>query len=131
MMQSLNLVVGCVLFGFAVVITLAFPAERKVSADPWFQGAVLENTRPVVVKFGADWCPPCRSMDKALSKVKGSFPQARFVTINIDEKPDVFQTFRNGSGIPQVAIFQDGAVIARTRGFPGEAALRSWLKDNL
>lgn len=130
-MQSLNLIVGGVLFGIAVVITMTVPEDRKTVADPWFQSAVLENTRPVVVKFGADWCPPCRSMDKALAKLQSSFPQARFVTINIDEKPNVFRTFQSGSGIPQVAIFQDGAVIARTRGFPGQATMRSWLQDNL
>lgn len=130
-MQSLNLIVGCLFCGFAVAIAFAFPADRRTVDDPWFQSAVLENTRPVVVKFGAEWCPPCRSMDVAISKVKGSFSQARFVTINIDEKPGVFRTFRSGSGIPQVAIFQDGAVVARTRGFGGEAALRSWLQENL
>lgn len=130
-MQSLNLIVGGLLFGSAVVIALAFPTDSKSVNDPWFQAAVLENTRPVVVKFAADWCPPCRSMDKALSKVKGNFPQARFVTINVDEKPGVFRTFRSGAGIPQVAIFRDGSVIARTRGFSGEAALKSWLTDSL
>lgn len=130
-MHTLNLIVGGFLFGSAVVIALAFPADTQTVEDFWFQGAVLENTRPVVVKFGADWCPPCRSMDKALSKVKNSFPQARFVTINIDEKPDVFRTFRSGSGIPQVAVFKNGAVVARTRGFSGEDALRSWLNDSL
>ncbi|MEP3477945.1 MAG: thioredoxin family protein [Fuerstiella sp.] len=130
-MQSLNLIVGCVLFGVAIAITMLVPADRQTIADPWFQSAVLENTRPVVVKFGADWCPPCRSMDKSLATLKSGFPQARFVTINIDEKPDVFRTFQSGSGIPQVAIFQDGAVVARTRGFPGEAKMKSWLQNNL
>ena len=130
-MQSLNIIVGCVLFGVAIVITMSVPADRQTVADPWFQSAVLKNTRPVVVKFGADWCPPCRSMDTALDKLKSSFPQARFVTIKIDEKPDLFRTFQNGSGIPQVAIFQHGAVSARTRGFPGEAKRKSWLQNNL
>lgn len=128
-MSEVNLSVGIFVF-LGVVAAVLFQPEAK-PADPWFQSSVIENSRPVVVKFGADWCPPCRSMDAALSKVKRSFPQARFVTINIDEKPDVFRAYRSGSGIPQVAIFKNGSVVSRTRGFGGDAALRSWLNESL
>ena len=130
-MKSLNLIAGSLLFAAAISITMMVPPEPKTVDDPWFQSAVLENTRPVVVKFGADWCPPCRAMDAALAKVKGSFPQARFVTINVTQKPKLFRAFQSGSGIPQIVIFKDGLVTARTRGFPGDAALTSWLQNGL
>lgn len=129
-MEKLPIVIAGVLLGVAVGLS-SQGNHFDPDDDPWFQSAVIQNSRPVVVKFGADWCPPCRSMDKALQKVKGGFPAARFVTINIDEKPKVFQSFSKGSGIPQVAVFRDGEVIARTRGFGGEEALREWLSDVL
>ena len=102
------------------------------SADPWFDQAVLRNPRPVVVKFGADWCGPCRSMDQTLDRLEPRFShRARFLRINVDEKPELFSAFGSGSGIPQVLIFRDGDVIASQKGFGGNEQLNTWLTENL
>ena len=128
--ERLNLVVALLLALGGVGAYLA--ADHSVATtDTWFQQAVLNNERPVVVKFGADWCGPCRSMDAALHRIQGQFTGARFVTINIDEKPQVWREFRSGTGIPQIAIFHKGQMVAHQRGFGGEAELQKWLTNNL
>src|SRR5689334_3691268 len=30
--------------------------------DAWFQSAVVNQAEPVLVKFGAEWCGPCRML---------------------------------------------------------------------
>lgn len=124
--EKLNLMI-------AVVLIIAFVGVRQLNnapattSDPWFEQAVLESSQPVVVKFGAEWCGPCRQMDAALANIKHRYPAVRFVRIDIDQKPDLFNEFRSGSSIPQMAIFEQGRIVSRQRGFAGEEALAKWL----
>ncbi len=130
-MEKLNQLVGIIVFA-GIVAVFASQSKQQVPEDPWFKQAVLENSRPVVVKFGAEWCGPCRSMDQALNSLESRFSgTARFLRINIDEKPELFASYGSGSGIPQVMIFKNGQVVARDRGFGGTEHLRSWLSKNL
>lgn len=126
--EILKYVVGGILI--ATVVMLGKPQPEPVD-DSWFQNTVLKNARPVVVKFGAEWCGPCRSMDEALSQVKSKHPSAAFLTIDIDKRPDLFSHYANGGGIPQVMIFSHGEIVATQRGFGGTEQLDAWLGDNL
>ncbi len=123
------------LLGGIVVIAIATSGgARSVppTKDAWFRATVLDCKTPVVVKFGAEWCGPCRAMDEALGSLKGQFSsRARFVQINVDEKPELFQHYGSGSGIPQIKIFDKGQIIASKRGFGGEQDLEDWLKSSL
>lgn len=129
--EKLNQLVGAVLVAVAVGAVWS-GSSAEAPEDSWFQRAVLEHSQPVVVKFGADWCGPCRSMDQSLDSLESRFAnRARFLKINVDEKPELFTYYRSGSGIPQIMIFRDGEVIARERGFGGTEALREWLAEHL
>ena len=110
------------------------PARKKGPPpdDQWFKQAVLDSSRPVIVKFGAEWCGPCRGMDQALKELRPKFAnKAGFFMVDIDQKPELFRHYRSGGGIPQVMIFQGGKVIASQRGFGGTEHLESWIKQNL
>ena len=121
-------IVGAIVI--ATIVLLGKPQPEPVK-DAWFQNAVLKNSRPVVVKFGAEWCGPCRSMDEALSQLKSKHPGASFLTIDIDKRPDLFTHYASGSGIPQVMIFDHGNIIASQRGFGTTEQLDAWLHQNL
>lgn len=128
-MEKLNIIVGVALLGCGIAVSGISTPET--SSDPWFQRTVLESQRPVVVKFGAEWCGPCRSMDAAMDQLQGRFPQATFLKVDVDEKPDLFSEFRSGQGIPQVVLFRNGSVASRQRGFGGEQQFANWLQRNL
>jgi thioredoxin-like negative regulator of GroEL len=71
-------------------------------------------------------------MDAALDALEPRFTsRARFVRINIDEKPELFQHDASGGGIPQIMIFRDGRIIDSQLGFGGDEALQKWLSENL
>lgn len=134
-MEQLNKIVPA----FLVVLTLIVVSLNRDgngthsgTAESWFQSAVLNNSHPVVVKFGAEWCGPCRSMDHALSTLEGRYSsRARFLKINIDEKPELFQKYGEGTGIPQIMVFRGGKVVAFDSGFGGTESLNTWLSENL
>lgn len=133
-MDSLNTKISFAVLA-VVVFTVALTSGGKQKAavdDPWFKNAVLQNRQPVVVKFGADWCGPCRGMDEAIDSLKSDFsPRAKFLKIDIDKNPELFAQYRSGSGIPQVMIFRNGQVVAQQRGFGGAEGLKQWLDSSL
>lgn len=46
-----------------------------------------------VVKFGATWCPPCRLVDAAISRLHGRLPEVRFYEADIDHEPELGARF--------------------------------------
>ena len=93
---------------------------------------MLESSQPVVVKFGAEWCGPCRSMDEAISILRPKLsPAVGFYVVDIDKKPELFQHYGSGGGIPQVMIFEHGKVVASQRGFGSTEQLEAWIKKNI
>jgi len=128
--KTLSFVVGAVL-----VLTIGLGWEKREpepSNDPWFKQAVLSSHQPVVVKFGAEWCGPCRSMDAAIDSLEPQYAsRARFLKINVDQRPELFASYRSGSGIPQIMVFKDGRIVAQQRGFGGEDGLKQWLDESL
>ncbi len=128
--KTLSFVVGAI-----VVLTIGLAWEKREpepSNDPWFKGAVLSSHQPVVVKFGAEWCGPCRSMDAAIDSLEPQYAsRAKFLKINVDQHPELFANYRSGSGIPQIMVFKDGRIVAQQRGFGGEDGLKQWLDESL
>ena len=69
---------------------------------------VREN--PVaVVKFGAEWCPPCRKLDERLPLLAGKFPNVAVGTVDIDEVPALANRF-GAKTIPITIVFVGGAL---------------------
>ena len=132
-MDNMNrLLTGIIVCAVAVSVAALTSGKGPPPDDEWFQQAVLDSSRPVIVKFGAEWCGPCRSMDQAINELRPKFAhKAGFFIVDIDQKPDLFRHYRSGSGIPQVMIFQGGKVIASQRGFGGTVHLETWIKQNL
>jgi thioredoxin 1 len=43
----------------------------------------------VVVKFGADWCGPCRNLKPILEELKKENEGVDFIDINVDDDKDL------------------------------------------
>lgn len=76
-----------------------------------FQALLKSATKPVFVKYGADWCNPCRAFDPAFHKISEEFStKAVFVTVDVDESPDIASHCEVRS-IPVVKVFVKGAAV--------------------
>lgn len=63
--------------------------------------------RPAVVKFGSDWCQPCKVMDKTLERLEPNYPNVKFLHIDVEESPELTEMFHI-SNIPVTLFISAG-----------------------
>jgi thioredoxin 1 len=92
--------------------------------DADFERTVLQSELPVVVDFGAPWCPPCRAIAPILDELAGEYADRLTVaTVNIDQEPHWASTF-GVAGLPTLIVFKQGQEVQRLRGAAPKRALK-------
>lgn len=92
----------------------SFKQEKQISLAE-FQSMTAKNV-PVLVDFGADWCPPCRKMQPVTDSLKKDRSLA-FEMVNIDAgtQTELMKALNIGP-IPVFIIFKNGKEIWRKEG---------------
>ena len=87
----------------------------------------LESKLPVLLEFGATWCPPCREVKPLVQELENELKgRAHIVRIDIDERPDY--SARNGvKSIPCFIALKDGKETARQIGAIPKSEMRRML----
>lgn len=93
-------------------------AAKNVIAvtDASFEEHVLKATRPVLVKFEAEWCGPCKAMKPAIEELANEYGEKlTIVTLDIDQNMQTPSRF-GVRGIPTVLLFHKGNVVGQKVG---------------
>lgn len=99
-------------------------------ADEWFQTHVIapSQDQPVVVKFGARWCGPCRAMESQLASLEQALPgRVEVVEIDTDERPELAHHF-GVRGIPRTFLLSGGRVVDDREGYLSSRELEAWVR---
>ncbi|GGQ00575.1 thioredoxin 1 [Actinomadura coerulea] len=95
----------------------------KAVTDADFASEVLENDKPVLVDFWAEWCGPCRMVAPILEEIsKEHGDKLDIVKLNIDENPQVPQQY-GVMQIPTMNVYRGGEVVKQIMGAKPKAAL--------
>ena len=92
---------------------------------------IAAHDRPLLLDFGADWCPPCRAMEPAIADLARDHADSLTVrSVDVDRFPDLARRFDVRSA-PTLLLFRDGEQRLRLVGARSGRALREALSEHL
>ncbi len=102
----------------------------EVTADN-FQEQVLQSDLPVLVEFGADWCPPCKMLAPLLDEMAVSLAgKLRIGEIDSDVHPQLVEMF-GVMGLPTLILFQKGQPVQKIVGYQPRSRIEAQIMPHL
>lgn len=91
---------------------------------------ILNDDKPVLVDFYADWCGPCKMMAPELKRFAESHKDVRVLKVDIDKNRSTAEHF-NIQGVPTLILFKKGQVLWRQSGAMNAQQLSGIIKSKL
>ncbi len=121
------LILGAVLF---VVLrsrspdTIDMPPQVSLPED---LSATAASVDTLLVKFGAEWCPPCRRLDTELERIDADAAgNAKIILVDVDHDRVWADAF-NVRGIPHMVLFKNGQPVDQKIGYRSAEDVAAWM----
>jgi thioredoxin-like negative regulator of GroEL len=136
-MKSIVSALLIVLFStVALATSIARPPQAELE---WIenlkdgQKQALEKRQPMLVILGAQWCPPCRLLDKEIAKpaVQEKLTGWTRVHLDVDKTPNAAELLGGQGAIPHLKVMTaTGRTVASYTGLMSGEELIKWLAAN-
>ena len=106
-------------------------SAAKVVTDDGFEAEVLQNPRPVIVEYWAQWCGPCHQVSPVLEAIAAEHAdKVDVVKLNVDENPETARQY-GIMLVPTLNLFRGGEVVKQVIGARSRSALMREFADYL
>ena len=89
----------------------------------------IEGSNLKLIKFGADWCGPCKMIGPVLEKISNDVEGVDIFDVNVDQNQELSMKF-GVRGIPAVYLLKNGDVVDNFVGARGEADIVSMIEKH-
>lgn len=91
-----------------------------------------------VVKFGAEWCTPCKVIEKSFAELaerrraRSGDPMEgiKFVMVDVDKDPEATKLY-GVRAVPTTMVFVEGKIMATKLGAMSTTALEKWIGESV
>ena len=91
---------------------------------------IINQNKPVLVDFFADWCGPCKTMSPILKDVKNVLgDKVSIIKINVDKNQSLAAQYQV-RGVPTFLLFKNGKQIWRQSGIIQKEELLHIISNN-
>lgn len=91
---------------------------------------IIQQNKPVLIDFFADWCGPCKMMSPVLKQVKDTLgDEVVILKINVDTNQTLAAQYAV-RGVPTFILFKKGKQLWRQSGVLQKEALIKIIKDH-
>lgn len=92
---------------------------------------ILNDDKPVLVDFFAEWCGPCKTMAPELKKFALAHKdEIRVLKVDIDKNRAISAQL-NIQGVPTLILYKKGKILWRQSGAMNAVQLSAIIKDKI
>ncbi len=121
------------LIGSSLLFSQSLQANEsllQLTATDYLSKLITSKT-PVVIKFWAPWCRPCRQMTPEYIKASNAFKgKVLFTELNVDKYSDIAARY-NVRSIPTMILFKNNKIIKRVSGSLDKNAIEAFVRSAL
>lgn len=100
-------------------------------SDDEFESKIINNEKPALVDFWAEWCQPCKILSPTVEELANDYDEQILVgKLNVDDNPATATKF-GIRGIPTLLLFKGGKVVQQLVGVKSKAEIKKVIDENI